>query len=101
MAVKQFADFQEHEAHVIGFALRTQPQIRLEQNLVAAAEVLQIDGCHRAVRNGQQCSILGANARRSQSDIFNNPGAVTETADVANPKYLISQYEDPPKQILD
>ena len=51
MAVEQAADFREHEAHVVGFGFGAQAEIRLEKNLVAAAEIFEIDGRDGAVGN--------------------------------------------------
>ena len=101
MAVKQLADLRQHEAHMIRLCFRGEAQRRLEQNLVAAAEILQIDGRHDTVRNRNECAFVRSDARRAQSDIFDNAGAIAEAANVSDTEDFVPEYRYAAEKILD
>ena len=101
VAVEQAADFREHEADMVRLALGAQAESCLEKNLVAAAEVLQIDRRHGAVGNRQQSPLFGANACGAQADVFDDSGAIAEAADIADAKHFVAEHGDAAEKILD
>src|SRR4029077_6643026 len=101
MAVEQFANFQQQEAHMVGLALWAQAESRLKQDLVASAQVLQIDCRNGAIRDGEQCSLLRSDASRAQADIFNHSGAIPEAARITNRKDLTAKHQISAEKILD
>ena len=101
VAVKQAADFSQHEAHMVGLGLRAQPKIRLEKNLVAAAEVLEVDGRHGPVGNRHQRSLLGADAGGTQADIFDHAGTIAEAANIADAEHFVAENGNATEKILD
>ncbi len=101
MAIEQAADFREHEADVVRLAFEAKAKSCLEKNLVAAGEVLKIDRRHGAVGNREQRPLFGADASRTQSDVFDDSSAIAEAADVADAEDFIPENGNSAKKIFD
>src|SRR5579863_7276003 len=86
---------------MVGLGFGTQAERCLEQNLVAAAQVLDIDGGHGAVGNCEQRAFVGADAGGAESDIFHGAGAVAEAAGVTDADDFIAQDGNSAEKILD
>src|ERR1700739_1036410 len=99
MAVKQAPGFGQHEADMIGLAVRPQTKIRLEKNLLAASKVLNINRGYGPIRYCNQSTFIGADACGSQADVFDRARAVAEAAHVAHANYFIAEYGTSPEQI--
>ena len=78
-----------------------QAQHRFEKNLVAPAQILDIDGRDRAIRNRQQRSFFGAHASRAQSNILDRARAVAKLANVAHANHFVAQNRYAAEQIRD
>src|SRR6202007_192111 len=91
MALHYVPDFGENEAHMICRRIWVQSQYRLEQHLIAAAQVFDIDGSHRAVRNGKERPFFGAHASGTEADVFDGARAVSEAANVAHANHFVAQ----------
>src|SRR5581483_12063281 len=101
MAVEQLPNLGQHEAQVIGLRFHAHAERGLEQDLVAAAEILKIDGRHGAVRYCDQGSLFGPYARGSQPDILDDAGPISEAADVAHAEHFVAQHRHAAEKILD
>ena len=101
MAVQKPAKLCQHEAEVVRLRFWPQIQTRFQENLVAAAEVLDVDGGNGAVGNRHQRALFGADAGGTQANIFHRPGLVAETADVAHADDFIAENRYAAKKICD
>src|SRR5580692_2040721 len=91
MAVEQTPDFCQHEANMVCFTLGPQAELGLKKNLVAAAEVFEVNRRHGAVGDGDQSALIGADASGTQADVFDYSGAIAEAANVAHAKHFVTE----------
>ena len=92
MPVQELANLCEYEAHMIGLGIQPQSKAGLEEDFVAPAEILQVDGSDRAVGDRDQRSVVSADPRRTQANIFHDACAISEAAHISHSKDFVAQY---------
>src|ERR1700722_1966635 len=88
-------------AKLFSRSIQMQSQHSLEKDLVAPAQILNINSRNRAVGDRQQRSLFGSHTRGSQPDILDRPRAVAEFANISHPNHFIAQHRNAAKQIRD
>src|SRR5271167_4087146 len=73
----------------------------IEQNFVAAGEVLDVHRGEGAIGDGKLGTRVGANAGGAQADVFHGSGAVTEAAVVADADDLVGEDGNSSEKILE
>src|SRR5271165_3099432 len=85
---------------MISRGLAAHAEVGFEENLVAAAEVFDVNAGDGAVGNGDQGSFIGADAGGAQADIFDCASAIAEAAIVADADHFVAENRDAAEQIL-
>ena len=90
VAVQHAAHFGKHGADMLLRRVGVQTQNGFEKHLVAPAQILHIDGCHRAIGDGEQGPLFRAHAGGAKANILDRACAIAELADVPDADHFIT-----------
>src|SRR5439155_20513543 len=94
------AQFLQGVADVVGSEVVAQANGLAEEDFVALSEIFEDRGGYRAVRNGDDGALLGAQLGGTEADVFHSASLIANTAGVADLQSLVGQDRDSAKQIF-